>query len=253
MPSTPSPCCTPVVIYDSSDDAISSNESVQAGFSTDDDNSHLLILADRIPFQSELSRSISSTVAVAGSTVIPSSLVSSIASATGTAATASNFLCTNTTSLEPISYRCTPSSGSCNCLPKDIAESPCFPPLQPSKTRYPSTMISNVSRCFNPAWYKSFQWLEYSVEKDACFCYPCWLFGLVSAIGNSRPETVFTLKTGNMPLVKKEFFLVILVVLATKSQWWHGNNMGLILNEALLFQIKLTVPGKPQLPIIGIT
>ena len=101
MPSTLSPCCTPVVIYDSSDEAISSDESVQAGFSTDDDNSYLLIPADCTPFQSKPYRSISSTIAVAGSTVIPSSLVSSIAS-TGTAAKASDLLCTNVTSLEPI-------------------------------------------------------------------------------------------------------------------------------------------------------
>ena len=147
MPSTTSPCCTPVVIYNSSDDAISSDKSVQAGFSTDDDNSHLLIPADRAPFQPKLSRSISSTVAVAGSTVIPSSLVSNIAS-TGTAVKASDLLCTNATSLEPISYRCIPSSGSCNGLPKDIAQSPCFPPVVPNKTRYLSTMFSNVSRCF---------------------------------------------------------------------------------------------------------
>ena len=53
-------------------------------------------------------------------------------------------------------------------------------------------MFSYVSRCFNPAWFKNYQWLEYSVEKDACFCYPCWLFGSASAIGSSRPEKAFT-------------------------------------------------------------
>ena len=110
-------------------DAISSDESVQVGFCTDDDDSHLLIPANRTPFQSQLSKSISSTVAVVGSTVIPSNLVSSIASATGTVTKTSDLLCTNTTSLEPISYRCTPSSGSCNGLPKDISQSPCFPPV----------------------------------------------------------------------------------------------------------------------------
>ena len=190
MPSTPSPCCTPHAIYDSSGSIDA--ESVQAGFCTDDDDSHLLIDVDA-PFQTEFGSSISSTVAVTGSTVIPSSLVSSIASSTGTA---SNMLCTNSSNTVlpgPISYRGTSSSGSGHGLPKDIAQSPCFPPAQPIKTRYPSTMFSNVSRCFSPAWYKSFQWLEYSVEKDACFCYPCRLFGSVSAIGSSRPETAFTL------------------------------------------------------------
>ena len=121
-----------------------------------------------------------------GSTVIPSGLVSSIASSTGTAST---MLCTNSSNTVvpgPISYRGTSSSGSGHGLSKGIAQSPYFPPAQPIKTRYPSTMFSNVSRCFSPAWYKSFQWLEYLVEKDACF-------GSMSAIGSSRPETAFTL------------------------------------------------------------
>ena len=148
-------------------DAIS-DESVQADFCTDDDESHLLIHVDT-PFQTEFGSSVSSTVAVTGSTVIPSSLVSSIASSTGTA---SNLLCTNSSNTivpGPISYRGTSSFGSGHGLPKDIAQSPCFPPAQPIITRYPSIMFSNVSRCFNSAWYKIFRWLEYSVEKDTCF------------------------------------------------------------------------------------
>ena len=46
---------------------------------------------------------------------------------------------------------------------------------------------------FNLAWFKSCQWLECSVEKDACFHYRYRLFGSVSSIGSSRPETAFTL------------------------------------------------------------
>ena len=120
------------------------------------------------------------------STDSSSSVVSSIA----------NLLCTdssNTTTVsKPISYRGSFSAGSGHGSLRDITRSPCFPPAQPIKTRCPSTMFSNVSRYFNPAWFKSFQWLEYSVEKDACFCYPCRLFESVSAIGSSRPETAFT-------------------------------------------------------------
>ena len=58
MPSTPSPCCTPVVIYSSSDD----DESTQAGFVTDNDKSmHVDSLVDT-PLQSACSSSISSSL-----------------------------------------------------------------------------------------------------------------------------------------------------------------------------------------------
>ena len=172
MPSTPSPCCTPVAIYSCSD-----NESVQAGFFADDDDSHRLVHAVT-PIQ-------------------PGSLIDSLSSVASSITSSTNLVRTdssNTTTVpKPISYRDNSSSGSGHGSPKDIAQSPCFPPVQPIKTRYPSTMFSNVSRCFNPAWFKSFQWLEYSVEKDACYCYPCRLFGSARAIGSSRPETAFTL------------------------------------------------------------
>ena len=78
-------------------------------------------------------------------------------------------------------------------MPKDIAESIAFSLVQPVKAKYPPTMFSEVPRCFNAVWYKQHAWLEYSVEKDACYCYPCRLFGSVSVMGRSKPEQIFTL------------------------------------------------------------
>ena len=78
-------------------------------------------------------------------------------------------------------------------LPKDITQSLSFPPAQPVKAKYPSTMFSKVPRCFNAVWYKQFNWLEYSIERDVCYCYPCRLFGSMSVMGRSRPEQTFTL------------------------------------------------------------
>ena len=84
------------------------------------------------------------------------------------------------------------SSGSASVsLPKDIAQTPIFHPVQPVNIKFPQTRFSNVPRSFNPSWYKTYSWLEYSVELDACFCYPCRLFGTVSS-GSSRPEPTFT-------------------------------------------------------------
>ena len=76
--------------------------------------------------------------------------------------------------------------------PGDIAQSPAFLPAQPKHIRFPTTTYSNRARSFNPAWYDTYDWLEYSVKLDACFCYPCRLFGSQSSSFSSRPESAFT-------------------------------------------------------------
>ena len=48
--------------------------------------------------------------------------------------------------------------------------------------------------------------------------------------------------TGSMPLARREFLFAIRKVWAIRSQWFHGNNLRLHLNKALLFWIELTVP-----------
>jgi len=35
----------------------------------------------------------------------------------------------------------------------------------------------NKQRRFNLTWYRDFPMLEYSIEKDAAFCFACCLFG----------------------------------------------------------------------------
>ena len=77
-------------------------------------------------------------------------------------------------------------------LPDDIALSPQFPPVQPVNLKFPITLFSGKPRSFNPAWYRSYSWLEYSVKQDACFCYPCRLFSFGGCCSSSRPELAFT-------------------------------------------------------------
>ena len=74
--------------------------------------------------------------------------------------------------------------------PDDIASTPAFPPVQPVNIKFPATVISGKSRSFNPAWYNAYPWLEYSIQKDACYCYSCRLF--CSGCG-SKCEQSFTL------------------------------------------------------------
>lgn len=76
--------------------------------------------------------------------------------------------------------------------PDDIAPTPVFSPVQPTNLKFPVTFFSNMPRSFNPTWFKSYSWLEYSVKQDACFCYPCRLFGSRGGGPSSRPDQAFT-------------------------------------------------------------
>ncbi|KAH7651536.1 P-loop containing nucleoside triphosphate hydrolase protein [Dioscorea alata] len=53
-----------------------------------------------------------------------------------------------------------------------VAKGPC----QPRTHNFPKKKYGNQYRCFNPSWFDSFPWLEYSVEKDSAFCLWCYLF-----------------------------------------------------------------------------
>jgi hypothetical protein len=48
-------------------------------------------------------------------------------------------------------------------------------PTQPI-VNFPKKKFGDSSRAFQQAWYKKFDWLEYSVSKDATFCFYCFLF-----------------------------------------------------------------------------
>ena len=83
----------------------------------------------------------------------------------------------------------TVNQSACVNSPSDIASTPAFPPIQPTRIKYPITVISGKSRSFNPSWYTAYPWLEYSTERDACYCYSCRLFGCGSG---SKCEKTFT-------------------------------------------------------------
>jgi len=42
---------------------------------------------------------------------------------------------------------------------------------------YPSRKIYGKDRRFNFVWFHKYHWIEYSVEKDASYCFYCYLFG----------------------------------------------------------------------------
>lgn len=96
-------------------------------------------------------------------------------------------------------------------------------PVQPTNITFPATHFSGKARAFNSMWFKSYNWLEYSVKLDACFCYPCRLFGCDGGGPISRPLKVFTITgfrswkhaTGNI-------WLVMILVMFTDKRLLPG-------------------------------
>ena len=69
-----------------------------------------------------------------------------------------------------------PGSSERGRVPSDVAATPAQMPFQPTVNTFPATVIGSKQRSFNSEWYRSYSWLEYSLEKDAAFCYPCRMF-----------------------------------------------------------------------------
>jgi hypothetical protein len=64
-------------------------------------------------------------------------------------------------------------------LPNDLGnKQPCQP-----KISFPLTHFGKQERAFSAKWYTGRHWLEYSIEKDAAFCFPCRKFSLSSSTG----------------------------------------------------------------------
>ncbi|XP_061358437.1 uncharacterized protein LOC133302645 [Gastrolobium bilobum] len=60
-------------------------------------------------------------------------------------------------------------------------------PYQPCLTKYPAS--GKHPRRFQFSWFQKFpSWLEYSLEKDAAFCLPCYLFSNNSASRNNGQD-----------------------------------------------------------------
>ena len=83
------------------------------------------------------------------------------------------------------------SSSACSGPPSDIALTSGSSPVQPTRISFPVTVLTNKKRSFNPEWYRQYNWLEYSIEKNAAFCFACRFFGS-NAVCRIRPEATFT-------------------------------------------------------------
>jgi hypothetical protein len=49
-------------------------------------------------------------------------------------------------------------------------------PFHPYAHEFPNRKIGDRDHHFNFVWFQNFPWIEYSVKKDAAFCFMCYLF-----------------------------------------------------------------------------
>ena len=79
-----------------------------------------------------------------------------------------------------------PSSQPSSSLPRDIAKNMFEKPVQPEGITFPSLMFGSSKRLFQSSWYPLFPCLEYLVERDCVYCFPCHCFGV-------NPDRILTL------------------------------------------------------------
>ena len=72
------------------------------------------------------------------------------------------------------------SSGAEQHLPNDIAQHKSDSPHQPSGITFPARKFGSSKRSFQASWYTDYSWLEYSIERDAVYCFPCRFFGIAA-------------------------------------------------------------------------
>lgn len=71
-------------------------------------------------------------------------------------------------------------------LPPDLAHEKSG--IQPKLSSYPRTQQKDQFQSFNSRWYNDYPFLEYSVQRDAIFCFSCRLFPSSS----HKAESTFT-------------------------------------------------------------
>ena len=81
---------------------------------------------------------------------------------------------------------------------------------------YPISYFSRKPRRFISKWYKNRYWLEYSIDKDAVFCFYCYLFG--QDVGKEGGGDTFVTRDLNFGIKKRSYIPMLeeLIVLVTK-------------------------------------
>ncbi|CAN1214972.1 Zinc finger MYM-type protein 1 [Linum perenne] len=61
-------------------------------------------------------------------------------------------------------------------------------PCQPKGHSFPFREIGGKKRRFIASWFDDYWWLEYSIEKDAAYCLPCFLFKKVRQSDEAKKD-----------------------------------------------------------------
>ena len=77
-----------------------------------------------------------------------------------------------------------PSSTSSQQLPNDLGDKHCCP-KKPILPDFPSRLFGRTKLAFSTYYYNKYCWLEYSVLKDAVFCFACRHFQTDSSVEES--------------------------------------------------------------------
>ncbi|XP_038106297.1 serine/arginine repetitive matrix protein 1-like isoform X2 [Culex quinquefasciatus] len=67
-------------------------------------------------------------------------------------------------------------------------------PFQPTLDKYPVKSCGKSKRSFIKEWFKTYSWLEYSIEKDSCFCFFCRIFPHENSGKSGHSDAAFTQK-----------------------------------------------------------
>ena len=97
---------------------------------------------------------------------------SSICTLSSSSAVSESSASTHTTSLTSSSFSVVVTSRYHSAWPNDIAQNSQQGPVQPKGFKYPSSVFGSVRRSFTCNWFEKYCWLEYSILKDAAFCFP---------------------------------------------------------------------------------
>ena len=78
--------------------------------------------------------------------------------------------------------------------PNDLGVDSAAQPEMRHSSEYPVTVFGRKMRRFNPAWYSGRPWLEYSVERDAVFCFLCYKMSSFLTTRQAKADCALTIR-----------------------------------------------------------
>lgn len=84
-------------------------------------------------------------------------------------------------------------NAGCDSVPSDIAQLPSDALRRPVLRQYPKSAFGHQNRSFSATLYDKYNFIEYSIQRNAAFCFPCRFFGNKCKAGPLQ-EAMFAVK-----------------------------------------------------------